>query len=114
VLRAGIQAEWRFGNLFGLEPWLGAGTGWEQSVFESKAGVDRLRVTRSGWELLNLQLGANFALGKNFLLGPYLQGAVGRYSSQEVKSPLGDSSGSITDPTNHSWLSLGVRATYDL
>ena len=114
MLRAGVQAEWRFPRMLGLDPWLGAGLGWESSQFKSRIGIDRLEVTRSGWEYLNLQLGANLPVKEKLSVGPFLQLSVGRYGSQTVKSPLGDSSGAIADPANHSWLQIGVRGTYDL
>jgi hypothetical protein len=64
-------------------------------------------------ELLDLQAGGDVALGR-FTVGPFLQVALGRYVRQDVKSPLGDSSGGVSHPSNHSWLQLGVRGTVAL
>jgi hypothetical protein len=114
LTRAGVQASWQFGRVLGLSPWLGAGTGWEWASLESKVGGDKLTVTRSGWEWLLLQGGAEVKVAARFSVGPFVQLSLARYESQTVKSPLGDASGGISHPANHSWLQLGVRGAFDL
>jgi uncharacterized repeat protein (TIGR01451 family)/uncharacterized repeat protein (TIGR02543 family) len=112
--RLGVQASWRFDRLFGLIPWAGAGVGWEQSTMKSTQGSDTLELVRSGWELLNLQLGADLPVAERFAVGPFLQVSLARYGNQEVTSPLGDASGGISEPSNHTWVQLGLRGTFDL
>ena len=115
VLRLGVQAAWHFAPieaLLGAAPWAGAGLGCEWASYGATQGSDRLQVSLSGVEFLNLQGGADFRVWRGLSVGPFLEVSLGEYGSLEVKSPLGNSSGGIPDRALHSWISFGVRGTY--
>lgn len=112
VLRLGVQASWQFGRLLGALPWAGAGFGYEWANYKATDGGDQLQVRLRGLELLSVQGGADYPVAGKLLVGPFLSLAFGRYGSLKVTSPLGNSSGGAPNSGTHTWLSFGVRGSY--
>jgi hypothetical protein len=112
VLDLGAQAAWRFG-IGKVSPWAGAGIGYEWGKYLVRVGGDRLDVRVRGPEFVRLVGGVDFVLGEKFALGPFLQWGFGRYANLDSSGPLGSFSGGIPDKSTHSWLTIGVRGTFD-
>jgi hypothetical protein len=122
-VRLGLQAQYHFIPDGSVDPWLGAGVGYEWLSFgvEAKAnGVSSdISSTGHGFEFINLQGGADFSVAPGFGLGPFLSLSVGQYSTESTScsgSCLASSSESkdIDKKAMHQWLTLGVRGTFVL
>ena len=105
-IRLGAQAQYAFSPGRSLDPWLGAGLGYEW--FSVKEG----EVTRRyrGAELLMLQAGLDLGGDSgSTTYGPFTAFTFGRFST--IYSKIGDSGESrdIDSPATHHWLFLGVR-----
>jgi hypothetical protein len=87
------------------QPWAGLGVGYEW-LSTSRAGED---LSYKGWELINLQVGLDFALSKQFSIGPFASISLfGKYTSVSANGVSNDLSAS------HNWLQTGLRATFKL
>jgi hypothetical protein len=121
-LRLGIQAQYHFSPKDDLDPWLGAGLGYEWLTFGfdvSGGGQESdASATGKGFEFLNLQGGLDFTLTPGFGLGPFASFSVGQYSSASTScSGSGcdaddEEEEDIDDKAPHYWLLLGVRGTF--
>ena len=88
-----------------LQPWVGVGVGYEILNF-SRAGEE---TTVKGLELAHVELGADWAASKNFSVGPYASYSLfGKYTSTSVNGVSND----VSDTAGHSWLQVGLKATY--
>jgi hypothetical protein len=73
--------------------------------------------TGHGFELINLQGGADFSVAPGFALGPFLSLSVGQYSKASTScsgngcSAFDSQSDDIKEKALHEWLTLGVRGT---
>jgi hypothetical protein len=104
---------WRFGveGIYTLlpdgafQPWGGLGVGYEL-LGTTRAGED---LSYRGFELLNLQIGLDWALNKQFSIGPFVSMSLfGKYTSQSANGVSNDLSAS------HNWLQTGLKATFKL
>lgn len=107
TLRVGVQGTYVLPQLANrLLPWLGAGIGYEWVRASVSAGAFDTTQSVSGWELFNLQAGADFTLGSTkFAMGPYGVFSFGRYSSVDGNA--------VAEKAWHEWLHLGVRGKVD-
>jgi hypothetical protein len=113
VTRLGVEATWRFEQVLALVPWAGLGVGYEWAEYKATDGADTLKLTYRGLEYLDLQAGADYPVTSKLKVGPFASFALGRYTNLKVESPLGNSTGSVPSPTTHSWLTFGVRGSWD-
>jgi hypothetical protein len=119
-VRLGIQGQFHFLPKKKLDPWLGAGLGYEwQTLGQDISGVGResdFSVTTKGFEFINLQGGLDFKVAPGLALGPFLSFSVGQYSSTSTScsgnSCIAIESGGIDDKALHQWFLLGVRGTF--
>ncbi len=129
-VRFGAQASWSPGPKGPVEPWLGLGVGIEEARFDARnvtfaSGnpppasaylTDDIRTAYRGWAV-HAEGGADWRLRPDLLVGPYLQVMLGQYRVQDVQfGPAGTVPGNGGIPSNnpHEFISLGVRARYDL
>ncbi len=113
VVRAGVEATYAFTKVSPrIVPWAGLGAGyeWAESVAK-RAGSENVRTRYEGWELLDLQAGADYRVSASFAVGPYVMYSLGRYSGG---SDGGVSFSGSANTTMHQWLGIGVRGTYGL
>src|SRR5207244_10498554 len=98
-MRFGIEALYNFMPDAPVQPWAGLGVGYE--LFNRSRFGDE---TYKGFELLNVQIGLDFPVGK-MTIGPFasyqLFGKYGSFSASGV-------SNNINDYTGHSWLQVGL------
>jgi len=88
-----------------LQPWGGLGFGYEW-LSTSRAGEDN---SYKGFELLIVQIGVDWALNKQFSIGPFGSISVfGKYTSQTSNGVSNDIS------AGHNWLQTGLKATFKL
>lgn len=107
VFRLGLEGTYAFTQASQrFTPWVGAGIGyeWVRSSVSSAgfSGSQRL----GGWEVANVQAGADWPVSRRLAIGPFAMVSIGRYSSVDGNE--------ITEKGWHQWLTLGVRGTLDL
>lgn len=108
---AGAQLQWRLTGPAG--PWLGAFGGFEALSFEARLGDRDADQAFRGWEL-GAQGGIDFALGP-VALGPFAAVGMGRYTVVDLDlGSLDDDTLDIEDPSNHVWITLGLRLVFGL
>jgi Outer membrane protein beta-barrel domain len=120
-LRLGLQVQYHFLPGKDLDPWLGAGFGyeWLTFAFDISGGGQQQDVssTGKGFEFINLQGGLDFKVAPGLALGPYLSLSVAQYGSAS-SSCSGNACSSaqetldIPNKAAHQWLLLGVRGTF--
>jgi len=109
-IRFGVQGQYHLSPGESLDPWLGLGIGYEMA--KTKSGDNT--ATTSGFEFLNLQGGADFAVSEGVGIGPFLSFSLGQYSKAKVETPAGSVDGDIEDKGMHEWLVIGVRGSFQL
>jgi hypothetical protein len=115
-IRLGAQVHYHFQPGQSLDPWIGAGIGWEWLGETLSAGGRDAGSTLSGVEFLNLQGGLDFLLGdaRNFGLGPFVALSMGEFGSVSCSTSGGVNPGcpSDLDKTVHEFFTFGVRGSF--
>src|SRR5512137_2703109 len=87
--RLGAELIYTFGNSrSGAAAWVGIGTGWEWWTSKGFLTGTQATVTLSGWEIAQLQVGADMWLTNAFRMGFYLSGSLAQYS--QVSAPVNE------------------------
>jgi len=119
VITLGIEGTYRINPGQPFVPWVGAGllyewtsVDWTTNVVNANGGT-----TVSGI-LPMLQAGGDFHVGQQLVLGPFIEGAFGRFDSASTRTMLGNQSfemnADIQDTAWHTWVTLGVRGAFDI
>jgi len=116
VMRLGIQGIYTMSQLSPtFAPWLGVGFGYEWAKTTMEGGGEEATFSFDGFELLNLQAGADFKASPNLGVGPFVSFSFNRFGSGEVEIPgVGSESGDIEDKGLHTYLTIGVRGTFGM
>jgi outer membrane protein W len=109
-IRFGVQGQYHLAPTRTIDPWLGAGFGYELVSLHNRQGGNREDVGFNGWEFLNLQAGVDFEVARPFSLGPFLSVSFDRFSHAKFN----DQSYDIPDKAWHEWITLGVKGTFGL
>lgn len=126
--RLGVQAEWRFAPGAPVNPWLGAGLGYEWLSFrqllvgqvpDGMGGMETVtgRATEhfAGPEL-TLQGGVDFQVEDALRIGPYASATASQYVTDSFSctpaNELCPDGGSIHGAAFHSWIGVGLRGAY--
>lgn len=121
-IRLGIQAQYHFLPRKRLDPWVGAGLGYEwltvgADVSGGGAEAD-VSTTGKGFEFINLQAGLDYKVSPALALGPFLSFSFGQYSDSSSSCSgnacmgFDSTSQEIEDKAAHQWLLLGIRGTF--
>lgn len=120
-MRFGVQGHYHLMPTEKLDPWLGAGIGYEMVGSKASKGSVESSFTYGGLEFLSLQAGADYKVMPKLGIGPYLNFALAQYSSTSVKvtgTGVADFDKSEDVPSDkkamHQWLTIGVRGAFDL
>ena len=67
-----------------------------------------------GFEWVNVQFGVDFALGRSWRIGPYVQARVGQYATGSLgivnaQSPEPSATTDLPSKAAHAWFDVGVR-----
>lgn len=107
-LRFGLRARYRFGESANFTPWLALGSGYERlSQTDDYQGTE-VDSGVSGFELLQLQLGAEHRVSSALAVGPFVTGSLGMFFTREF---AGDAS-AIDGRTIHYWVAAGLRGSF--
>lgn len=95
-----------------LDPWVGYGIGLESSSVTAETNKAFASSGVSGLELAHLMAGMDVRISHYVGIGPFLDVAVGRYTSihqdATLAAPAADQD--IANTATHLWISLGARA----
>jgi hypothetical protein len=104
MLRFGVVADWHFRPQTPIDPWVGAGLGYDIINLEAEdeqAGTLDESSALHGF-LVSIEGGLDFKPLSYFGLGPYMELATGHYSSDSSATSL------------HTWLTFGIRLRTNL
>ncbi len=106
TMRTGVEVQWAFTDVASWwAPWIGTGLGYQWAYDDVSIAGKSSRQNVSGWELLNLEGGADAKVAPKLWLGPYVSLRYSQYSNLEGYG--------IANKAFHTWLGIGVRATWD-
>ncbi len=115
-MRTGLELVYGFLPDGPLRPWFSFGTGWEWTHYSVDTATQSSGVTWSGWEVVNVQTGLDFALGRAFALGPYV-GYVGGIYSNIFAGGAAKGYGGAVDLSSrsfHGWFQVGLKGSLNL
>ena len=118
-VRLGVMGRYALGSLGPMTPWVGLGLGYEWtrfSVHQSILGSTNTDLTSSGFEIANLQVGADYALTSRVVVAPFLSVSFGQYQSSSTKTVIGSTT-TTTDQdydkkSVHEWILIGARIAF--
>jgi hypothetical protein len=90
--------------------WLGLGVGWEIAAFSDSHQGNTITSTLTG-PVADVELGLDFR-SHGFAMGPYLGLSVAEFLTEGVNPAAAPVSTSISDPSIHAWITLGLRGSY--
>jgi hypothetical protein len=110
-LRFGAQAQFHIAPYAAVDPWVGAGLGYEIYSSSVTTGPSTFDNTLRGLEFLNVQAGLDLPTDAGSSLGIFAAYTLGQFSHSSVTSNGQSFSGSIDQVATHSWLFVGLRGT---
>jgi outer membrane protein W len=107
-----------------FDPWIGAGLGYEVGTLNESGTLPILgpiddSLNYKGFQFLILEAGGDFMATPNFAVGPFLNFALGQFSTYSESSTNSNGTtvekdGDLTDTGLHEWLTIGVRGQFNL
>jgi len=105
-----------------FDPWIGAGFGYEFLTANVSGSTTILgqtitadgSTTIKGFQFLVLEAGGDFKATPAFAVGPFVNFALGKYTSYSSTANGTERSGDLQNTGLHEWLTLGVRGQYNL
>ena len=91
-----------------VNPWIGYGIGIESGA----VGDGSKSVAWGGFQFARLMGGADFRLNRVFGVGPFVDLAMGSYSTENIDTGTVSSKTDIAESAVHSWLTFGVRFVF--
>jgi hypothetical protein len=118
-VRLGILGRYHFAPQWQLSPWFGFGLGYEWGAFalhQSIIGSSDTDSSWSGFEIANLQVGADYLVASRIALAPFISVSFGQYQSSKTTTKTGTTSTTTEDDlaskSIHEWILIGVRAAF--
>jgi hypothetical protein len=113
-VRIGANLHYHISPQSPVEPWLGAGIGYEWMTLSASSDGNTVSATFEGVEILNLQAWCDFRGVPGFDIGPFVSFSLGRFSSGSVGGSTGGVSADIPNRSSHEWLTIGLRGVFSL
>jgi len=114
-MRLGIQGTFAFEDLNPqFVPWLGFGVGYEWVSLKLEGGGESVTTSYKGFELANLQLGADYKASPQLRFGPFVSYSFGKFSKYKVEGGGLDTDGDVEETANHTYLTIGVRGQFGM
>jgi hypothetical protein len=118
-IRLGIMGRYNMAPTWPLSPWFGLGMGYEWGSFSLHQSVIGNTDTDSSWdgfEILNLQAGADYRLAYGFVVAPFVSFSLGQFQSRKNTTKLGSTTTTdeqdLESQSFHEWILLGVRVAF--
>src|SRR5262245_36281394 len=103
--RVGAEIQLHMLPLALIDPWIGVGTGYE--FLWVNPGT--MQFTFQGWEMVNLQAGADVRIRKGLRIGPFINFTIGRYDYTVIETIEGGAVVShFSNTALHYWLMAGI------
>jgi hypothetical protein len=112
VVRVGAQLHYHAQPFQAVDPWIGAGIGYEWMTWSAEAEGQEGSLGVSGIEFVNFQGGLDLGIGdeRKFAVGPFVALSIGQYSSFNCDGILEDTcADDIEEKALHQWLTIGLR-----
>jgi hypothetical protein len=112
--RLGLNVHYHLRPNAEADPWFGLGSGYEWLQITTMARGASSSAGISGWEIVDAQLGVDFAMQPTVRIGPFASFSVAQYEPVAVYV-YGVSKGFYYLPPAalHEWLMVGIRAVFD-
>jgi outer membrane protein W len=118
-VRLGIMGRYHFAPTWPLSPWFGLGVGYEWGAFslhQSILGNTSTESSWSGFEILNLQAGADYQFAHWFAVAPFVSFSLGQFQSRKTTTTNGSTSTTtdedLAKQSIHEWILIGVRVAF--
>jgi hypothetical protein len=114
-IRVGVDAQYHLLPKGSVDPWVGLGFGYEWLRYKaSRLALDFSQLLK-GFELFDLQIGADFALDQSVKLGPFIGYSIGQFGyGKTTRTGMPTQNGGINNMALHEWLTFGVRGALNL
>lgn len=114
-LRIGVEAEYHLRPHATVDPWFGLGVGyeWARVVSATSGSADEAITWLSGFQFVDVQLGADFRVLHPFPFGPFLDASLGEFNSMTTNA-TGVTTNLPYGTALHGWIILGVRGRLEL
>ena len=113
-LRFGPSVHFHFVPDGAVDPWAGIGVGYEASTLTIHNDEQSATRTNRGFELANVQIGADVHSMYGIDWGPFLSFSFDAYRTETQTPPSGESKTYSLAPTLHYFLVIGARVQFDL
>jgi hypothetical protein len=107
-----IDARFTFAPEARVTGWFALGAGWEFATFSTSTSATSNTSTLTGPIFPDVELGFDVR-GRSFAMGPYFGVTGSTFVTEGLNPGTSPTSTWIHDPTPHTWITLGMRATYD-
>jgi hypothetical protein len=97
-----------------FDPWGSVGLGYEILNGSSSANGLLDSSSLNGFQFFNLQVGGDYKAMPNFGIGPFLMFSLGQFSNCSISGPNTRENCTIQQTAMHEWLTVGIRAVYDI
>jgi len=114
TLKYGVEVLVHFLRDRPLSPFVGAGFGLERSGYDVSDPAGRATIRYEGVQVLDAQLGADYAVSPRAFVGAFVANSFGRYDKVAVKGSGVTVAGDVAKKRTHSWLQAGLRAGFAL
>ncbi len=108
-MRFGVTVAVRLFPSGAIDPWIGAGFGYELLTARRALSSTRLDLTARGLELLSVDLGVDVRVSAHIRVGPVVSLAMGRFASVALNGTATRDFGAVL----HGWGMMGLRVAYD-
>jgi hypothetical protein len=111
------------------DPWVGLGVGYEvaRNNYTNSSSSDQHSIVVDGWQYIDIQAGLDLRFAKRVPFGPFVDFSFGQYNwahgvgPNENPSGVCGGAGTVGSPGGctiasslHEWLTLGIRAQFNL
>jgi hypothetical protein len=120
-IRLGVMGRYNFAPSWRLAPWVGLGMGyewgsWAAGSVQTAYGIVDFESSWTGYEVLNLQFGADYRFARRFTVAPFVSLSLGRFQSWTNTSTVDSRSygtgGDLLKNSFHEWFLFGGRVAF--
>jgi hypothetical protein len=116
-VRLGVMGRYTFAVPWPLAPWLGLGAGYEWGSYKERlngpGGGAGFSSKWSGYEFVNVQVGADYRVSPLVALAPFVGVSLGQFHHVSTTTSLGMTSTTtdqdLAEKSFHEWIMIGVR-----
>jgi opacity protein-like surface antigen len=118
-IRLGVMGRYHLQPIGPALPWVGLGVGYEwgsYSQHQSVLGNTNSDSSWSGFEIANLQTGADFRIAPRVLVAPFISFSVGQFRNTSATTTFGTTTTTteqeLEKKSLHEWIFIGARMSF--